>query len=116
MDSVLPADWRRPVRLGQSNTAGLMIEAANFGLYLSKAAKFKNMTFEEKILEKLRDLPAEKQREVLHFIETLKQNGDSARPLKSIRGLWKGLGVEITEDDIAQARREMWGKFPREID
>ena len=31
---------------------------------------------------------------------------------KSLRGLWKGL--DISEDDIAQARREMWASFPRE--
>ena len=33
-------------------------------------------------------------------------------PRKSLRGLWRG--QEITEQDIAQARREMWGNFPRE--
>jgi hypothetical protein len=32
-------------------------------------------------------------------------------PRKSLRGLWRGL--DITEDDITQARQEMWGKFPR---
>jgi hypothetical protein len=31
---------------------------------------------------------------------------------RSLRGLWKGL--DISEDDIAQARREMWDSFPRE--
>jgi hypothetical protein len=31
---------------------------------------------------------------------------------KSLRGLWKGL--DISEDDIAQARREMWNSFPRQ--
>jgi hypothetical protein len=33
-------------------------------------------------------------------------------PRKSLRGLWRGL--DITEEDIAEARREMWGNFPRE--
>ena len=33
-------------------------------------------------------------------------------PHKSLRGLWRG--VDITEQDIAEARREMWGNFPRE--
>lgn len=31
---------------------------------------------------------------------------------KSLRGLWKGL--DLTEEDLAEARREMWGNFPRE--
>lgn len=26
-------------------------------------------------------------------------------------GLWKDLGIEITEEDIAEARREMWGRM-----
>ncbi|MBD1833715.1 hypothetical protein H6F61_13760 [Cyanobacteria bacterium FACHB-472] len=34
------------------------------------------------------------------------------KPRKSLRGLWRGL--DITEEDIAEARREMWGNFPRE--
>ncbi|HID09854.1 MAG TPA: hypothetical protein EYP17_00940 [Candidatus Latescibacteria bacterium] len=29
---------------------------------------------------------------------------------KSLRGLWRDL--DISEDDIAQVRREMWGNFP----
>lgn len=32
-------------------------------------------------------------------------------PRKSLRGLWKGL--DITDEDIAEIRREMWGNFPR---
>ena len=31
-------------------------------------------------------------------------------PRKSLRGLWKGL--DVTEEEIAEARREMWGNFP----
>lgn len=32
---------------------------------------------------------------------------------KSLRGLWKGLG--ITEKEIDENRREVWRNFPREI-
>ena len=32
-------------------------------------------------------------------------------PRKSLRGLWRGL--DITPEDIAEARHEMWGNFPR---
>lgn len=31
------------------------------------------------------------------------------KPLKPLLGLWQGFTV--TEDDIAEARREMWGNF-----
>ena len=30
---------------------------------------------------------------------------------RPLRGLWKGLG--ITDEEITEARREMWGDFPR---
>ncbi|RLT44676.1 MAG: hypothetical protein DWI57_02795 [Chloroflexi bacterium] len=30
----------------------------------------------------------------------------------SLHGLWKG--VSISEEDIAEARQEMWGNFPRD--
>jgi hypothetical protein len=35
--------------------------------------------------------------------------------VSSLRGLWAGLNNHITEEDIAEARREMWGNFPRDI-
>ena len=31
---------------------------------------------------------------------------------RSLRGLWKD--IDITDEDIATARQEMWGNFPRE--
>ncbi len=34
-----------------------------------------------------------------------------ATPRKSLRGLWKG--ANITDEDIAEIRREMWADFPR---
>lgn len=33
-------------------------------------------------------------------------------PCESLRGIWQGL--DITDEDIAEVRREMWGNFPRE--
>jgi hypothetical protein len=74
------------------------------------------MTIEEQVLEKLRDLPPEKQKEVLDFVDFLKEkNGGPKKPLRRLRGLWADLNINITEEDIAQARREMWGNFPRDV-
>ena len=33
------------------------------------------------------------------------------RHIVRLGGLWKDLGVEITDEDIAEARREMWGQI-----
>jgi hypothetical protein len=73
------------------------------------------MSIEQRVLETLRDLPEEKQKEVLDFMDFLRQKNGSKKPLRSLRGLWKDLNIQITDDDIAEARREMWGNFPRDI-
>ena len=74
------------------------------------------MTIEEKVLEKLRELPPEKQKEVLEFVDLLKEKSGSKTPRKSLLGLWADLNVHITEENISEARREMWSNFPRDIE
>jgi hypothetical protein len=71
------------------------------------------MNLEQAVLEKLRELPPEKQQEVLDFADFLHQKVIPRRPLRSVKGLWADLDIDITEEDIAQARKEMWGNFPR---
>jgi hypothetical protein len=73
------------------------------------------MRIPELVLEKLKELPPEKQQAVLEFVESLQQNGAPAKPLKGFEGLLEKYNVRITEEDIAEARREMWGSFPRDI-
>ena len=73
------------------------------------------MRIPELVLEKLRELPPDKQQAVLEFVESLQQNGGPAKPLKGFEGLLEQYNVQITEEDIAEARREMWGNFPRDI-
>ena len=48
-------------------------------------------------------------------MDFLKEKNGAKNPRRSLRGLWKNLNIEITEEDIAQARLEMWGSFPRDI-
>lgn len=67
---------------------------------------------EEALIAELRELPADKQLEVLEFVRSLQTK--PKRPLKSLYGLRVGHGVDISEEDIAEARKEMWGNFPRE--
>ncbi|MBY0513501.1 MAG: hypothetical protein K2P78_06275 [Gemmataceae bacterium] len=56
-------------------------------------------------------LTEEQQRKVLEFIETLQPARKA--PLIDLYGLFAG--NVTTEEDIAEARREMWGNFPREV-
>lgn len=67
------------------------------------------------MLAKLRGLPPEKQTKVLEFVESLKREAGSEKSLRSLEGFLEDLNIDITGDDIAQARREMWGNFPREL-
>lgn len=73
------------------------------------------MNIEQNVIEKLRQLPVEKQQELLDFAEFLYQKNAMKPKLKTIKGLCTDLQVNITEKDIAEARKEMWGNFPREI-
>jgi hypothetical protein len=49
-------------------------------------------------------------------LEFLQRKGAPKLPRRSLKGLWADLGIDITEADIAEARREMWGNFPRDIE
>lgn len=72
------------------------------------------MTVIENLIEQVKNLPVERQREVLDFAEYLqhKEKSNGEKPLESLEGMWKG--VDISAEDIDEARREMWGNFPRE--
>lgn len=72
------------------------------------------MTVEEQVLEKLRELPPQKQEEVLAFVSLLREKGET-KSRHSLRGLWANLNVKISERDISESRREMWGSFPRDV-
>ena len=69
------------------------------------------MSIEKSVLEKLLKLPVEKQKAVLDFVETLEKKTRSPRRRRSLKGLWAGLGAKVSPEDIAEARREMWGRF-----
>jgi hypothetical protein len=73
-----------------------------------------HVTVEQKVLQKLRELPLQKQEEVLAYISRLQEKAPRG-PRRSLAGLWADLGVNVSENDISQARQEMWGNFPRDV-
>ena len=73
-----------------------------------------HMTTWEVIAERAKELPPEKQLEVLDFLEFLRMRTPKKRPLRSPAGLLEDLGIDLSAEDIAAARREMWSRFPRE--
>ena len=68
----------------------------------------------ETVAEKLRTMPPDDQREVLDFVEFLREKRKKRGPYPSLYGACAHLGIDITEEEFAEARREMWGNVPRE--
>lgn len=56
--------------------------------------------------------PVDKVRLIERIAPQIERELTPSTPRESLRGIWQGLN--ITEEDIAEARREMWGNFPRE--
>lgn len=73
------------------------------------------MTTQESILAILNELPSEKVEAVLEFAKSLSPQPSPTPPESTLRGLWRDLDVHLTEDEISDARREMWERFPRQV-
>jgi hypothetical protein len=75
------------------------------------------MSLPAELIEKIKQLPAGQQMLVKSLVDQLARVGEQQGPL--LTSPWFGslehLGIDISEDDIADARREMWGSFPREL-
>jgi hypothetical protein len=66
------------------------------------------MTIEQNVLEKLKVLPIEKKQEVLDFTEFLQSKYTNKINKKSLKGSLAHLQIRVTNNDIKQARNEMW--------
>ncbi len=69
------------------------------------------MSIEKSVLEKFPKLPADEQKEVLNFVETLEKKAGATRRRRSLKGLWADLQTDVSPEDIAEVRREMsWNR------
>lgn len=70
----------------------------------------------ENIIDELDQLPPESLSELQAFIEFLRFKSEKKSPSPiQLGGLWKDL-PPVTAEDVAEARREMWGQLgEREI-
>ena len=70
--------------------------------------------FDQAVAIALNLSPLDKVRLVEQVMATLEKDLTQSRkkPKRSLFGLWAG--VNISEEDIDEARREMWGNFPRD--
>jgi hypothetical protein len=69
------------------------------------------MTVIENVVQRLAALPPGSQIEVLDFVEFLATKSGIRPSLFNPEGLWTGQGTDVSSEDIAEARAEMWGKY-----
>ena len=71
-----------------------------------------DMSFEQVITLSDSLSPLEKVRLVEHVMNSLKKDIEPKQPRKLLYGLWQG--VTLSSEEIDEARKEIWGNFPRE--
>ena len=71
------------------------------------------MSVEQAILDALRELPADKQQDILNYANNLRKETAPKKPFESIEGLWSDLGISLSAEDLERNQREMWKDFPR---
>jgi hypothetical protein len=76
------------------------------------------MSLQTDLIEKVKQLPEDKQLLVKSLVDELARKVEPTA--QGAPAAWFGsleqLGITISEEDIADARREMWGNFPQEVD
>jgi hypothetical protein len=71
---------------------------------------------EEMLIQRMRTLPVERQVEVLDFVDFLSRKSAAHKPRRNPIGLFAGLGVDISAEEIDEARAELWQGFPRDVE
>lgn len=74
------------------------------------------MTLKEAVIEKLESLPTQRQQEVLDFAEFLGTKEQNGHPRRSLKGIWAGLNIDLTEEELRQARNEMWRGYTKDTE
>jgi hypothetical protein len=74
------------------------------------------MSREEAILEAIREIAPDKEKDILDRAEQITtQPQGRKKPLPSLDGIWADLKIDLSEEDLREARREMWKNFPRDF-
>ena len=73
------------------------------------------MTVKEQLFQKLETLLPEEQEAVIQFVDFLQFKRNLQKPQEidiyprnSLKGLWANLPINITEEEITEARHQMW--------
>ena len=74
------------------------------------------MTAEEILVAKIKVLPPNLKEEALHFVEFLETKIHPPVKRKSLKGSLSHLNIKITDEDIREARNEMWRGYTEETE
>ena len=74
------------------------------------------MTSEEVLIEKIKTLPPHLQQKAIEYVDSLQTEARRNAPRRSLKGIWADKGVSITEQDIREARNEMWRGYTADTD
>lgn len=74
------------------------------------------MTSEEVLLEKFRILPKNRKQELLDFAEFLESKEAAVRPRRSLKGSLSHLNIQLSEEDLREARNEMWRGYRKDTE
>jgi hypothetical protein len=110
-----PSETEQTMPEQESATAQTGPSAAEAGLQAEEIIELRAGSLDYTLVQKLQALPYDKQREVMDFVEFLAEKNRPSRPRRSFLGALAHLNIPCSEEDIAEARREMWGNFPREF-
>jgi hypothetical protein len=74
------------------------------------------MTSEEVLVETFKGLSCNRQQELLDFAEFLESKEMVKRPRRSLKGALAHLDIKITDEDIREARNEMWRGYTKDTE
>ncbi len=74
------------------------------------------MTSEEVIFAKIKVLPPSLKEEALHFVEFLETKIKPPAERKSLKGSLSHLNIKISDDDLREARNEMWRGYTQDTE
>ena len=74
------------------------------------------VNLEQTLVRRLRTLPMERQVEVLDFVDFLGQRSTVKKPRRNPIGLFAGLGIDISAQEIDDTRADLWQHFPRDVE
>ena len=74
------------------------------------------MTSEEVLLKTFKILPTSRKQELLDYAKILEQKEAVKKPRVSLKGIWADFDVNITAEDIREARNEMWRGYTKDTE